>query len=513
MLTVNTTLGYKKVDFSKDNENYMLLTITGKEVDTESKRPPISVVALLDISSSMSPEYKIGYLKKSVIKLIDNLVATDRLSLIAYSTTAQVLSTLVEMTPENKKKAIDIVKGLRVQSMTNISEALALGFEEFRNKIVNEGVNRIILFTDGCPTAGNTQENFLINLSTKCPDGVQLTTMGYGKPQEANGISSFNGMGGELNVSLMEKMSERGKGNYYYMADPDSCGKAFATELAGLLTVVAQKVKITLAPEKDRLKVLEVMDDVDVTEEEGNVIISIPDVIAGETRYVLLKVFTKAQDKVWARPAVIAAVSTEYLNMVEGTMVSDKASPVKIEFVKNGDTVLDADVKTQVAIIEAIKAQEKANVMASHGDYVGAQGVMYDAALNLSNTGTTRGASYSSGISINSACYASAASFTSNSNSLSASMKALKSGRATGSNMDDVLTTSTQKAFQKDWNVGVDPAAGQDSTAILTVDTTTGTVADFSNGNVSVDVNITQPIKHVMFPHPGLTKKSGTDRW
>lgn len=510
MLTVNTTLGYTKVDFSKDNENYMLITVTGKEVSTEAKRPPISVVALLDISSSMSPEYKIGYLKKSVVKLIDNLAATDRLSLIAYSTNAQVLSSLIEMTPENKKKAIDIVKGLRVQSMTNISEAMALGFEEFRTKITNEGVNRIILFTDGCPTAGNTQESFLINLATKCPDSVQLTTMGYGKPAEANGVSSFNGMGGELNVTLMEKMSEMGKGNYYYMADPDSCGKAFATELAGLLTVVAQKVKIIIVPEKDRMKILEVMDDVDVTETEGQVVISIPDVIAGETRYILIKVSTKAQDKVWARPAAIATVSTDYLNMIEGAMVTQKVgTPVKIEFAKTGDTVMDVDVKTQLAIIEAIKAQEKANVMASQGNYTGAMNIMSDAAMNLSSTGTSRGASYSMGVHTNSLCYASASSFTSNINNLSASMKAFKSGRATGSVIDDALTTDSQKAFQKDWNVGVDPAVdGQDKTTINILSL---------NGNLTIDGGTvdggtiggtTTPLFSV-----GLGKKTNTDRW
>jgi hypothetical protein len=308
----------------------------------------------------------------------------------------------------------------------------------------------------------------------------------------------------------MEKMSEMGKGNYYYMADPDSCGKAFATELAGLLTVVAQKVKITITPEKDRMKVLEVMDDVDVTEEEGQVVISIPDVIAGETRYILIKVSTKAQDKAWARSASIAAVSTEFLNMIEGAMSSEKGVPVKIEFVKSEfDTVLDAEVKTQLAIIEAIKAQETANVMASQGNYAGAQGVMYDAAMNLSGTGTVRGMSIGAGVNTTSAFYACANSFTSSTNTRSAGMKAFKSGRATGSVFDDALTTDTQKAYQKDWKDS-DDAPTQDAAVVNTGGTfSIGTM----NGNITVDGTPLAPSTTTLsMSQSGLSKKS-KDRW
>ena len=503
MLNIGTTIGKNKVDFAKDNDNYLLLTVTGKEIETKDKRPPISIVALLDVSSSMRPDYKIGYLKKSVVKLIDNLAVTDRLSLISYSTYAKTLTTLSEMTPENKKKAIDIVTKLQVESMTNISDAMAMGFNEFKDKITSEGVNRIILFTDGCPTSGNTQPEFLVNLATKSPEGVQVTTMGYGKQSEN---MSSNGMGGELNVTLLEQMADKGKGNYYYMSDPDSCGKAFASELAGLLTVVAQKVKITITPEKDRMQLKEVLDDVDVTDEDGKVTITIPDVMAGETKYVLLSIKTSKQEKPWARPASLATVTTEYTNLIEG-VVATSESIVKIEFVKKDfDTELHPEVKTQLAVIEAIKAQERAFTKAAHGDYLGAQEDIYLACASLGDAGTERGLAYSLGMNTTATYCANASSFTSSHNIRSASLNSMKKMRASGGVYDDVVSSKTQKDFQKAWKDADDISLGQ---TVGTTSTTGGTISVnnpsvLPNG-VTVNVNVDTSV--------GLTKKSSGNRW
>lgn len=471
MITVNAKLGYSVVDYSKDNENYLLITLTGKPIQEEVKRPPISVVGLLDLSSSMSPDYKIGYLKKSVIKLIDNLKDTDRLSLIGYSTNAWKITDLVEMTAENKKKAIDIVNGLVTYNMTNISEALTLGFDAFREKVTSEGINRVILFTDGCPTSGNCNPAALINLAGNVPEGVQVTTMGYGKPAEG----AFNGMGGELNTLLLEKMADNGKGNYYYMSDPDSCGRAFANELAGLLTVVGQKLKLMVKP-KAHMSIIEVMDDVTVEDINGNAVISVPDIIADETKYILLKVKTTATDKPWARPASLVEINLLYNNVIDGVIDSVSTS-AKITFAKKDFTKdMDADVKTQLAVVEAIKAQEKAFAMAQAGDYAGATYTLNASVDALNNSGTARGAAYSMGLANSVNFCSSADNFNISSNIRGASLKSMKSGRASGGVYDTVLSTTAQKGMQDNF---VDNTNIPASTTVTTTTTTTTTSTPF----------------------------------
>ena len=102
-------------------------------------------------------------------------------------------------------------------------------------------------------------------------------------------MSGMNGMSGEVDIPLLQGMCQAGKGNFYYMKDPDTCVRAFAYELAGLLTTVGQEITITVEPTK-HLEIQEVCDDVDVEEKDGKAVISLTDLMAEEKKYLMLKV-------------------------------------------------------------------------------------------------------------------------------------------------------------------------------------------------------------------------------
>jgi Ca-activated chloride channel homolog len=525
MIKVNAKLGYPVVNYKEDGENYLLITVEGEELPDDTKRPPISVVALLDVSGSMSPEYKIGYLKKSVVKLIDNLKECDRLSLVEYTTGVRVITSLTNMTPENKKAAISAVEKIYAQNMTNISGALTVGFEEFRKTSIEEGVNRIILFTDGCPTEGNCDPKFLIELAGKAPDGVQVTTMGYGRQMETSGLDDvtrgiITGMGGEINVALLQDMAKSGKGNYYYIANPDSCGRAFANELAGLLTVVGQDIKIRIEPTQF-LKVEEVLDDLNVEDQNGVAVINITDLLAGETRYILAKVSTKAQAKAWVRQGTVANITVEYNNPIEGKADTETVK-AKLLFAKKGFTKeMDKDVKTQLAVIDALKAQQKAFDLAAQGDYGAAQNTLTASINYLSSVGTARADSFIGGMSITKDMCANVGSFTTSHNVRCASMTSMKSGRASGGVYDAVYATNLQKNMQDNF---VDGDRGDTTSNIFT------TGDPWKPVNPIDPVDPFKPIDPIDPTHPNIPlqpqdpkthkpikksfeKKSKTERW
>ncbi len=443
-ITLATTMGYSIVDFSQDNDNYLLLTLKGTKIEYQN-RLPISVIALLDISSSMAPDYKIGYLKKSMTVLIDNLNKNDKLAIVAYSSICRTILPLTIMDDGNKKKATKAVSDLITGGTTNISGALSVGYDEFRSSDIADGINRIILFTDGCPTTGNTNNEALVALAGKCPQGTKVTTMGYGKPTEASPGQSFWGMEGELNIQLLQAMANSGKGNYYYMSDPDSCGRAFASELGGLLTVVGQDIKITIDPKK--MEIVEVMDDVDVVDKEGKAIITIPDILAEEARYILVKVKTKKQDKKWAREGNIADVTVEYTNTIEGR-TDTLTGNAKITFTNKGFDPIHPEVQTQIAIIEAIEAQKKADDLATKGKFDDAIHIMNLSADNLLNTGTCRGVDIGTSFGNLSKKYIDINEFTCSANVRSSSSHSLKKGRVSGGVFDTVYATAAQKDMQ-----------------------------------------------------------------
>ncbi|MFH1112830.1 MAG: hypothetical protein V1792_02820 [Pseudomonadota bacterium] len=67
-------------------------------------------------------------------------------------------------------------------------------------------------------------------------------------------VNSY-GMGGEINLDLVEKMAEAGHGNIYDMRDADSAARAFAAQLGGLITTVAQDIKTTVESDDPRIEV------------------------------------------------------------------------------------------------------------------------------------------------------------------------------------------------------------------------------------------------------------------
>ena len=448
MIKVNVETGYQIVDYSKNNENFLLVEIKGEKVEAKKERPPLSIVALLDISSSMSPEYKIGYLKKSVIKLIENLSDKDNLSIIPYSTNAHVAMHLTEMTYENKLKAIKIVNDLEVDHMTNISEALTFGYNEFRKNILDQGINRVILFTDGCPTTGNTDEDFLINLISKRPEGVQITTMGYGNPNECFNRAYNNGMSGELNVRLLQQMAEKGNGNYYYIDSPDACGKAFANELAGLLTTVAQNLKISIEENTD-MRILEVVDDIDVKEINGQPVIVIPDIFSGETKYVLIKIETFKKNDPFDMPQRITMVKVEYSDIINGEI---KVVEVDVELIfdnKNFSEDLLPKVKSQLEIIRTLEAQEKAMKLAAEGKFSEAKNLMIDYCAVLENIDDERAKNHSMVFNDALYCLSNEVDFNKERNRLESTIVSVKKSRAGGGFTDHLYETTAQKELQE----------------------------------------------------------------
>jgi hypothetical protein len=261
-----------------------------------------------------------------------------------------------------------------------------------------------------------------------------------------------NGMGGEINVRLLENMSKQGKGNYYYMSDPDTCGRAFANELAGLLTSVAQNIKITLTPTKNMV-IEEILDDVKVDDQNGTAIISLQDIFAEETKYILVKVKTLRQDKAWARPSTICDIAVEYSNVIEGSIGSIHSS-VKVTFGKHTSKTIDSDVGVQKAVIDAIKAQEEAVRLASMGNYNGARDVLeeglrgFSGFSGISGSAGKRADMFNQGLSMSMSYVADNASFNASSNIMGANINSMKIGRASGGDYDELLSTTAQKNLQ-----------------------------------------------------------------
>jgi Ca-activated chloride channel family protein len=95
------------------------------------------------------------------------------------------------------------------------------------------GVNRVVLATDGDFNVGVTSQDELLRLiERERADGVFLSVLGVGT--------------GNLKDSTMEKLADKGNGNYAYLDSLHEARKVLVREAGATLTTIAKDVKIQI---------------------------------------------------------------------------------------------------------------------------------------------------------------------------------------------------------------------------------------------------------------------------
>ena len=195
------------------------------------KRPPANLVFLIDTSGSMDEPDKLPLVKKTVCHFAEALRADDRISLITYSgSTAEILPPTAG---DQKDKIIAALKPLRAHGATAGGEALRMAYDAAARHYRKDGINRILLATDGDFNVGISDPATLKNyVADKRKSGISLTTLGYGS--------------GNYNDETMEQLADAGDGNYSYIDSEAEAKKVLVRQLTSTLATVARDIKIQL---------------------------------------------------------------------------------------------------------------------------------------------------------------------------------------------------------------------------------------------------------------------------
>ena len=373
-IVLSARLEKSKVAANKKQELHLLVGLEGVKLDGERK--PLSLVVAIDLSTSMAGR-KVEDAKEGLKKLIDHLTDKDTLSIVAFSTSVWTILEATRMTPDAKDRAKTEVSGLHVHSSTNLSGATLEAYEQAKAAAkagLKDAVGRALLFTDGCPTHGVQEPEKLVEIAKGRPDGTSLICFGYGD---------------DYNADLMKAMVRVAGGDAYHIKTPDEFGPTLGRVLGGLLSCVAQGVKLTLKTKPD-VKILEVLNDFDVkgNADQTEAVVTVDDVYSQEKRTVLVRLEIPAMDKM-ERDFTLGTASIEYQDLVAKEPRSAEVS-LKVKYVKEeeADKEADKDVAEKVAIQAAAKAQEEAVRLAKAGHFSQAKGVIRSASLALQDVGT-----------------------------------------------------------------------------------------------------------------------------
>ncbi len=191
--------------------------------------PPANLVFLVDVSGSMNAPDKLPLVKQTLRLLTEQLRPQDKVTIITYASGEQLL---LPPTAGNQKQTIlRAINGLQAGGATSGQRAIEMAYAEAQKSFRANGINRILLATDGDFNVGITDFDTLKGMvAEKRKSGISLTTLGFGT--------------GNYNERLMEQLADAGDGNYSYIDNASEAKKVLQRQLSSTLATVAQDVKI-----------------------------------------------------------------------------------------------------------------------------------------------------------------------------------------------------------------------------------------------------------------------------
>jgi len=206
----------------------MLVGLQGYETDRE-ELPPANLVFLIDVSGSMRSADKLGLLKASMKMLTRKLRPEDTISIAVYAGAAGAV--LQPTSGDEKHKIMRAIDGLSAGGSTNGGAGINLAYSMARQAFEDEGINRVILATDGDFNVGVSHTAELGKLiEKKRKSGVALTVLGFGT--------------GNYNDALMQELAQKGNGNAAYIDNINEARKVLVDEMGSTLETIAKDVKI-----------------------------------------------------------------------------------------------------------------------------------------------------------------------------------------------------------------------------------------------------------------------------
>lgn len=212
------------------NEGTKLLHVAIKGYDVKpAEKPKANLVFLIDVSGSMNETDKLPLLQSAFRLLVNTLGPDDTVSIVTYAGEA---GTVLEPTKASDKakilNAIDTLKpGGTTAGAAGIEEAYRLAEQSF----VKNGVNRVMLATDGDFNVGQTDDDDLKRLvEAKRQSGVFLSVFGFGR--------------GNLNDQMMQTIAQNGNGTAAYIDTLAEAEKVLVQDATSTLFPIAKDVKI-----------------------------------------------------------------------------------------------------------------------------------------------------------------------------------------------------------------------------------------------------------------------------
>ncbi|MFC1543120.1 von Willebrand factor type A domain-containing protein [Candidatus Neomarinimicrobiota bacterium] len=223
--------------FRGDSLHIIRIGLQGRQLAGDERRP-WNLTFLIDISGSMTSRLEL--VKQSLYILVDNMQGGDKISICTYAGSVGTVLMPTTLTEIDKESIKGIISDLNAGGSTAMASGIQNAYDVNTSGLMDNGVNRIIVCSDGDANVGPTShEDILELIAWYVEKGITLSTLGFGQ--------------GNYNDYMMEQLADRGNGNYYYIDSLTEAERLFSEELTGVMEVIAKDVKVQVEFDRDEV--------------------------------------------------------------------------------------------------------------------------------------------------------------------------------------------------------------------------------------------------------------------
>jgi len=202
---------------------------------------PLDLTLLVDRSGSMKEENRMGYTKKGLRLLVEQLNDGDTVDLLAFNSGAELV---VEDFVVGRDRIVDLqraIDGIQPGGSTDLDAGLQAAYDVARGNVDPDRNRRVMLITDARTNTGQVDPHQLSEVGRHLDEaGIRLTGVGVGS---------------DFNDALLDRLTEKGKGAYVYVGSEAVVERMFRDSVPALTQTIAHDVHFQLhLPERLALK-------------------------------------------------------------------------------------------------------------------------------------------------------------------------------------------------------------------------------------------------------------------
>ena len=209
----------------------LALAVRGWPMDRSMRRnAALSIV--VDRSGSMAAEGRMEYLKRGLLQMTDQLKRGDIVSLTLFDHNVCVPVKNFVVGRDDMNVLRTAIHRLQPQGSTDLHSGLRMGYDLADKAYQPTYTNRVVMITDALTNTGVTDER-LISMVGQYYDSRRIRLSGVG-------------VGSDFNDSLLDELTERGRGAYVFLGSEAEVDAVFGSRFVSLIETTANDVHFRL---------------------------------------------------------------------------------------------------------------------------------------------------------------------------------------------------------------------------------------------------------------------------